>query len=465
MNRTAQPVFVYLVGTGGIGMSALARWYMQAGIRVAGYDKTPGAVTKSLEADGMPVIYEDRVNAIPSDFLLPENKEKMWVVFTPAVPTDLSILEFFRSNGYQIKKRAEVLGQISTLHKTFAIAGTHGKTTTSAALTHILKHCGNDCTAFVGGITKNYETNFLFGNSGTMVAEADEFDKSFLKLSPAGAVITSVEADHLDIYGSGKELEKSFIEFASIVKHDGPLVVNSKYAHIFKSLPHSILTYSSHEKSDFFASDIQASNEGIDFNFNFRKGEKIATHLPVFGIHNIENAIAAGALAYESGIAPKDICNALETFTGVVRRFDVRYKNNGQVLIDDYAHHPDELNALANSVKLHFPTKKATIIFQPHLYTRTRDFANGFSSALSRFDQVCLLDIYPARELPIPGITSTMLLKNITSPVKALCERHEVSGFLSDNPSDIIITAGAGDIETLVPELIHWLKEKHEKIS
>ncbi len=462
MKKTANPEFVYLVGTGGIGMSALARWFMQAGVQVAGYDKTTGNITQNLEKDGMPIVYEDRPDLIPTDFLLTENISKTLVIYTPAVPADLGILNYFKENEYQIKKRSEVLGLLSEQHKTLAVAGTHGKTTTTACLAHILKYCGNNCTAFIGGIAKNYNSNILIGNSGVMVAEADEFDKSFLKLSPTGAIITSVEADHLDIYGNGAELENSFRDFANKVKNNGSLVVNQKYSHHFSGLKRHIITYSANEQADYYAKDIKAEMTGINFIFVFKDGMEIPVHMPVYGVHNIENAIGAGALACESGFEPSDICKALMSFTGVVRRFDIRLSTEKVLVIDDYAHHPDELNALAKSIKLHFPDLKSTIVFQPHLYSRTRDFADGFISALSEFDQVCLLEIYPAREKPITGINSKMLLEKITSKPKALSSREKVINFLNKYPSNIVITAGAGDIETLVPELIQQIKEKNE---
>lgn len=456
---TPYPDKVYLLGAGGIGMSALGHFFLMRGVTVAGYDRVRSETTAMLQESGAQVVFSDDISLIPVEFKT--NPEGVLVIYTPAVPADLKLLNYFRDKGYMLHKRAEVLGMISKPYSCFAVAGTHGKTTTTAAVTHILKQCGNDCTAFIGGISKNLKSNFTGGISNTIVAEADEYDRSFHHLFPQYSIITSVEPDHLDIYGDYEQVKESFRKFASQTQENGNLLVNAKYAEILAGTHPKTLTYGS-TQSDYYAENIRPSAQGIVFDFVFC-GKKIKdVTIPVYGLHNAENTVAAGAVAHLSGISEEDVCRALSSFTGVKRRFDVVFASSGKMLVDDYAHHPDEINALALTLRSHFPGMKTAALFQPHLYSRTRDFADGFASALSSFDIVMLLDIYPARELPIPGITSGMLLDRIIAKEKRLVTNDQIAQIISDNDFDIFITIGAGDIDSMIPELKQQMQMKYE---
>lgn len=445
---------VYFLGIGGIGMSALARYLHLAGSRVSGYDKTPTPLTAALEAEGMDIHYNDRPDLVPEDTDL--------VVYTPAVPADLGEFLHIVRKGYKMMKRAELLGAITSEKSTLAVAGTHGKTTVTTMLSHILFPGSKGCTSFLGGIAKNYDSNLLLNPASQfMVAEADEFDRSFLRLFPWLAVITSTDADHLDIYRDHQQLKESFALFAANIKENGFLVVKHG---LEIPLPGgrniSAYSYSVTGSSDFRAENLRLS-EGI-YRFDLKTpGEKIKGLMPSLpGMFNVENSIAAAAAAWLAGSSADEIIKGINTFEGVKRRFDFRINRPGLLYIDDYAHHPEELKACIGSVRALYPERKITGIFQPHLYTRTRDFATGFSESLSMLDKVILLDIYPARELPIEGVTSAMLLKMIKTTDKHLCTKNEALHLLEHSKPDILLTLGAGDIDQMVPQIEQLFSKK-----
>ncbi len=436
---------VYLVGIGGIGMSGLARYFHHLGCVVCGYDKTPTELTSELLNEGIPVIFSDDADWIPTSFRSPD--EGTLVIFTPAIPKDSAILNFFINNGFELFKRSQVLGIISKGMFTIAVAGTHGKTTTSTIIAHILRASGNDCSAFLGGISVNYHSNVLYGKNNVVVVEADEYDRSFLTLYPDTAIITSMDADHLDIYGDHSHLTESFKLFASQIKPGGKLIHR-------QGLPlDSGFTYAVDAEADATASNIRV--EGGDFYFDFKTGKNQIDNIKmgIPGMHNIENATAAAEAALLLGISPEAVKHALGTFKGVKRRFEYIVKNEHHIYIDDYAHHPEELKACIRSVKRLYPDKKLTTIFQPHLYTRTRDFADGFAEALSMADDVLLLDIYPARELPIEGVNSRMILDRMKLAKKRLCGKQEAVEIVRNEKPELLLTVGAGDIDQLVQPL------------
>jgi UDP-N-acetylmuramate--alanine ligase len=433
---------VYFVGIGGIGMSALARYFAKRGCLVCGYDRTRTALCAELEQEGIRISYADEIASMPVVFR--ENDPRTLVVYTPAIPATSPLLNYFRDHGFVLKKRSEVLGIISGGQFCIAVAGTHGKTTTSSMIAHILKESGVDCTAFLGGIATNYNSNFLLGDHDVVVVEADEYDRSFLTLHPDIAVITSMDADHLDIYGDSSHLEDSFRLFAGQLKDKGTLIVKS-------GLPvEGGLTYGLNSRAAINGLDIRIE-EGY-FLFDFLAGEvsimDIRMLLP--GRHNVENAVAAIAAALRLGIEPEAIKQALGNFKGVKRRFEYVVRSAEHVYIDDYAHHPEELRACFEAVRALYPEKKLTVIFQPHLFTRTRDFADDFASVLSTADDLILLDIYPARELPIEGITAQMLLDKITAPQKELCAKEAATTRIAEKQPELLLTVGAGDIDTLI---------------
>ena len=465
---------VYLIGIGGIGMSALARFYKNEGCVVAGYDRTPSKLTHELESEGIAVHYEEDIAAIPT--IYKENKDNTLVIYTPAVPIDMEEMVYFRDNGYTMIKRSAALGFLSKNKKCLAIAGTHGKTTTSTLLAHILTHSGVGCTAFLGGISKNYGTNLLLdknhlqqdnslvtNNKGFLVAEADEFDRSFLQLFPSVAAITSTDPDHLDIYGNHDTIREAFSEFASQVKNDGMLIVKEG-----TELPHKekikakIFSYSyNNPNTDFFASSIEVFNGGFfRFDINYPGGEVKDCTLGIPGWINVENAIAASAVAYMVGVDPEKIRAALATFEGVERRFDIRINTPQYAYIDDYAHHPSEIAASISSIRNIFPERKLTGVFQPHLYTRTRDFAAGFAESLSMLDSLILLDIYPARELPIEGVSSKIIFDDVTIRNKILIPKESLMAELATRDIDVLITLGAGDIDRFVVPITEYLKKR-----
>jgi UDP-N-acetylmuramate--alanine ligase len=457
---------IYFLGIGGIGMSALARYFNHYKIRVAGYDKTPTSLTAELEEEGIEVHYDENVEYL--EYLLAEyKKEDVLIVYTPAVPKEHAEYVYLLEQGFTIKKRAEVLGDITRDFKTIAVAGTHGKTTTSSLVAHILKTAGFNVYAFLGGITKNYNTNLLLGTpspSGRdgegptfVVVEADEYDRSFLTLHPYIGVITSVDADHLDIYGDVRYMHDSYTMFANLVSDH--LIVKKSVDNTL-SLSGKRHTYAVNLGADFYAKNIVIRE--ADFYFDISSFSSFTNGLlGIPGVHNVENATAATAVAQLLNIDNETIKQALQSFSGVKRRFDYHVKTKEVVYIDDYAHHPEELKAAIGAAKALYPKRKVTGIFQPHLFTRTRDFADGFAESLDMLDECVLLDIYPARELPIPGITSQMLLGKMKSKHKRLVPKSEVLDFLKTHDTDVLMTLGAGDIDTLVEPIEKLLKQKY----
>lgn len=452
---------VYFLGIGGIGMSALARWFSRQGKFVAGYDRTPTTLTSELVKEGIKIHFEDDISLIPDQV----KAEHTLIVYTPAIPKDHKEFNFLRDSKYTILKRSEVLGLITKQHKTIAVAGTHGKTTTSSLITHILKVAGVNMVAFLGGVTTNYATNLVMegeaGDNTIVVAEADEFDRSFLKLYPDVAVITSVDADHLDIYGNHQEVIKSFTDFANQIHKGGLLVKHESIRAIDNEMDDIAVNTYSMSRGQFFASRI--TTEGGFFEFNLvgfaSEIEKIKLGVP--GFHNMENAIAATIVAKHLGVKDDTIKKALGSFTGVKRRFEFIIRSEKLVFIDDYAHHPTEITAFLSSLRAMYPNKKITAVFQPHLYSRTRDFADGFSSSLSIADEVLLMDIYPARELPIPGVSADMLFEEIKSHVKIRCTKNDVVQKLEDMDVEVLATIGAGDIDTCVLPIKDMLNQKY----
>ena len=435
---------VYLIGIGGIGMSGLARYFHQKGCLVCGYDKTETALTKALVAEGISVVYEDSLTSIPTDFQT--NTESTLIIYTPAVPTNSQILQFFTQNGFPLKKRSQVLGILSEGMFTIAVAGTHGKTTTSCLIAHILKSSGNDCSAFLGGISSNYNTNVLFGENNVMVVEADEYDRSFLALHPNVAIVTSMDADHLDIYGDEDHLTQSFQRFVSQIKPDGKLVRKSGLD------LQGGKTYSISGKADAQAENIRVENGTFVFDFKNETVDLKGLILGLPGQHNIENAVAAIEVALLMDIDVDRIREALHSFKGVKRRFEYQLKAD-KIYLDDYAHHPEELKACFKAIRTLYPDRKLTAIFQPHLFSRTRDFADNFAEVLSTVDDLVLLEIYPARELPIPNINSQMLLDKITLGNKRICTKQETLDYIKKQQPQLLVTVGAGDIDTLVEPL------------
>ncbi len=441
--------YIYFVGIGGIGMSGLARYFASRNCSVAGYDKMPTNLTKALVKEGISVHYTDGINQIPYDF---KRIESTLVVYTPAIPDSCEELIYFKSNGFDVFKRAQVLAAIANHGKNIAVAGTHGKTTTSSLIAHILNQDQNYASAFLGGIAKNFQSNFVAGSSDTIVLEADEFDRSFHFLAPDMALITSMDADHLDIYGTASKITDAFVDFASRVKENGKLVVN-------KSLPLEGITYGLTPTADYYADQIEIKNGKYHFTL-YGKNEikaELSSGLP--GRHNVENAVGAAAICLEYGLSLAKVVNGIQTFTGVNRRFDVQVKTSTHIYIDDYAHHPKEIEAFLLSVKEMYPDKKITAIFQPHLYTRTRDFAKGFATALGLADKLILLDIYPARELPLPGVTSTWLIAKVALENKKLLSTKEVLRWVEHDKPELLVTLGAGDIDKLVEPIKQILAE------
>ncbi|MCB0442751.1 MAG: UDP-N-acetylmuramate--L-alanine ligase [Flavobacterium sp.] len=440
---------VYFIGIGGIGMSALARYFKYLGKEVAGYDKTETELTKELEGLGMEIHFDDNIDKIPLGF----SKDNTLVIITPAVPVSHTEWIFLQENGYAIKKRAEVLGIITKDTYCFAVAGTHGKTTTSSILGHILYECGVDVTAFLGGIVENYNSN-LIGNGKTVtVVEADEFDRSFLHLHPDMACITSMDADHLDIYGDSDSITATFVEFASKLE-------DKKMLFTPKSLSLNGMKIAVDEEADFTAFNIRIENSAYVFDVKTPSEtiKNIQFNLP--GRHNLMNALMALAMAKTYGSPTEGIARALSTFNGIKRRFSYQIKTEKLVFIDDYAHHPTEINAVHQAVRELYPQQKVLAVFQPHLFSRTKDFADDFAASLSQFDEVILLDIYPARELPIEGITSGWLLTKINNPTKKLVSKNNLIEAILISDVTVIVTIGAGDIGELVKPIKERLNEK-----
>jgi len=449
---------IYFLGIGGIGMSNLARWFKRSGKKIGGYDRTPTPLTHELIEEGMEIHFEDRVELLPGYV----NKDRTLIVFTPAIPKNHVEYNYLKDNGFTIMKRSEVLGLITKDYKTIAVAGTHGKTTTSSLISHILKTADIDMVGFLGGITTNYESNLVMngkiGPETWAVVEADEFDRSFLRLFPEISVVTSADADHLDIYGDHAAMVESFKDFMKQTKSE--LILHESISHLAKEIKTKQVTYGM-SRGQFFAGNINASGGFFEFDLigADKKIEKIQLGVP--GFHNMENAIAASIVAMRLGIDEAIIRKALASFRGVKRRFEYIIKHKNLVYIDDYAHHPTEIEAFLKSLKSIYPGKKITVIFQPHLFTRTRDFAEGFSKSLSIADECLLMDIYPAREEPIPGVTSDMLFKDITSPVKIRCSKKDVLEKLEALDVQVVATVGAGDIDTFVKPIKEMLNKKY----
>lgn len=427
-------------------MSALARYFKSQGKNVAGYDKTRTTLTSELEVQEISIHFEEGIEFIDDHFL---QKESTLVIFTPAVPNSHLELEYFRSNGFTVLKRSEVLGMVTEHTKCLAVAGTHGKTTTTSILGHLLFESDQPVTAFLGGISENYNSNYISNGSDVTVVEADEFDRSFLTLSPDLACVTSMDADHLDIYGEKDALEDSFRAFSKCLKPNGKLFIK-------KGLPLEGITYAIDEDADYKAFNIRIENGSYVFDVQTPTNhiENLKFNLP--GRHNLSNALIALAMAIDFGCPTNSLVSALASYKGVKRRFTYQIKSKDLVFIDDYAHHPEEINAVHNAVREMYPNKKVLVIFQPHLFSRTKDFANEFAESLSRFDQILLLDIYPARELPIEGITSKWLLEKIDHSDKRLIHKSEMVEFIQKSDATIIMTLGAGDIG----EEVEHIKEK-----
>lgn len=444
---------IFFIGIGGIGMSALAKYFKMNGIEVSGYDRAPSIVTEQLTALGIDVYFNEDATLITSQYNM--------VIYTPAVPLSSPLIVACKEKGLLLKKRAEVLGMLTADKYCIAVAGTHGKTTTSSLITHILKQTGLNPMAFLGGISKNINSNFLFGESQKVVVEADEYDKSFLQLFPDIAVVTAMDADHLDIYGTHQNMIQAYNDFMAQVKPHGCLIIREDLKDITKNSGCTLLTYSLNEKGAYHAENVNIQNGAYSFNVicpdkHIIKGLK----LNIGGRHNIENATAAIAVCRQMGVNEDKIREGISSFVGVLRRFDVRIQSERLVYIDDYAHHPQELDAFIRSVREFYPGKTITGVFQPHLYSRTRDFADAFAESLSLLDDVILLDIYPARELPIEGISSAFLLQKITLPNKMLCSKETLPDELLKRDSDIFLTIGAGDIDALVPPVTRLLNSK-----
>jgi len=440
---------VYFIGIGGIGMSALARYFQYIGKKVVGYDKTPTQLTDELQAIGLEIHFEDNIHLIPEDFYV----ENTLVIVTPAVPVSHSEWNYFIEREYNIKKRAEVLGIITKDTYCFAVAGTHGKTTTSSILGHVLYESGVDVTAFLGGIVENYNSNLIGSGKTVTVVEADEFDRSFLHLHPNVSCVTSMDADHLDIYGDAASIEESFREFAA--------KTSSENLYVIKGLPLEGNTIGVNNDADFSAQNIRIEN-GF-YVFNVKTPNEVVQNVK-FGLpghHNLTNALLAFAMAKSYGVSNEKISAALESFKGVRRRFSFQIREEKLVYIDDYAHHPTEINAVHQAVRELYPGKKIIAAFQPHLFSRTKDFVDGFAESLSKFDEILLMEIYPARELPMEGVNSTWLLSKIDNPNKKLVNKDQLFTSFENSDAEVFITIGAGDIGELVKDLKKALHEKN----
>jgi len=455
---------IYMIGIGGIGMSALAKYFRHNSKKVAGYDRTPSNITKDLESRGISIHYEDSVAEIPETFL---DKNNTIVIYTPAIPPDHGELNYFLKNDFKVFKRSEILGAITEQYDSICIAGTHGKTTVTTMITWLLYKANFPCISFMGGISKNFNDNFLFHEKPQyVIAEADEFDRSFLKLHPNIAVITSVDSDHLDVYKNYTAIKESFNSFVKLLPDNGKLIIKYDAQHILNhnSNNFSVSTYSLENKnSDYYAKNIKKIDDY--YTFDVVTPNTIIKNLTLShpGLLNIENAVAAIAVASQLGLNEKEIKEYIKDFKGNQRRFDIIFKSNEIIYIDDYAHHPRELESFINSVKNLYPGKKITGIFQPHLYSRTRDFANEFAESLSILDNLILLDIYPAREEPIPGVTSQIILDKVKIQEKILINKNELLDYLKNIKTDILLTMGAGDISNFVKPIQQLLENKYEK--
>ncbi len=451
---------VYFVGAGGIGMSAIARYFLHKGIVVAGYDKTPSALTKQLEREGALIHYEENVDEIPHVCRKPESA---LVVYTPAIPNDHKELVFFRENGFDVEKRAQVLGMLTRTHKGLCVAGTHGKTTTSAMCAHIMHQSHVDCNAFLGGISKNYASNYILSKeSDYVVIEADEFDRSFHWLRPWMSVITSTDPDHLDIYGTKEAYLESFRHYTTLISPGGALIIH-RGLEMKPDVHEGVTVYDySRDEGDFHAENIKIENGEITFDFispvENVTGVNLGQPIPI----NIENGIAAMAMAQLNGCTPDELKYGMSTYRGVDRRFDFKIKTDKIVFLSDYAHHPKEIFQSVSSIRELYKDKKITAIFQPHLYTRTRDFHKDFADSLSLLDEVVLCDIYPAREEPIPGVTSKLIYDELKPGVeKKMIHKEDVLDFVRDNDFEVLVVLGAGDLDNYVPQIEKILQSKY----
>ena len=449
---------VYFVGAGGIGMSAIARYFLKKGLVVAGYDKTPSDLTRQLEKEGMLIHYEENIEEIPH---ICKQKESCLVIYTPAIPADHQELVFFQKNGFEIQKRAQVLGTLTKAHKGLCVAGTHGKTTTSTMCAHIMHQSHLNCNAFLGGISKNYGTNYILSDSDYVVIEADEFDRSFHWLRPWMSVITSTDPDHLDIYGTKEAYLESFRHYTELIQPGGALIIHRDLEmkeHLQDGVRH--YDYSLNE-GDFHAENIRIENGEITFDFispiESIKDVQLGQPIPI----NIENGIAAMAMAQLNGCTADELKYGMKTYSGVDRRFDFKIKTDRLVFLSDYAHHPKEIYQSAKSIRELYKDKHITAIFQPHLYTRTRDFYRDFADALSQLDEVVLTEIYPAREQPIEGVTSQLIYDNLKEGVKKeMIHKDEVLDYVSSHNFEVLIVLGAGDLDNQVPQITKLLNSK-----
>ena len=449
---------VYFVGAGGIGMSAIARYFLKKGLVVAGYDKTPSDLTRQLQEEGMLIHYEENVDAIPEAC---KQKEDCLVIYTPAIPEEHQELQYFRKNAFEIQKRAQVLGTLTKAHKGLCVAGTHGKTTTSTMCAHIMHQSHLDCNAFLGGISKNYGTNYILSDSDYVVIEADEFDRSFHWLRPWMSVITATDPDHLDIYGTKDAYLESFHHYSELIQPGGALIIH-RGLEMKEQLQNGVRRYDySLTEGDFHAEHIRIENGEITFDFispiECIKDVQLGQPIPI----NIENGIAAMAMAQLNGCTAEELKNGMKTYGGVDRRFDFKIKTKELVFLSDYAHHPKEIYQSAKSIRELYKDKHITAIFQPHLYTRTRDFYKDFAEALSQLDEVILTEIYPARELPIPDVTSQLIYDNLKEGVKKqMIQKADVLDFIREHEFEVLIVLGAGDLDNQVPAITKILKER-----
>ena len=444
---------VYFIGIGGIGMSALARFFKQQGAAVSGYDRTETTLTKKLVAEGIPVHYTDDITIA--------DKEAELIVYTPAIPKEHTELNWFRDNGYAVYKRSDVLQWITEALFAVTVAGTHGKTTVSTMIAYLLREAGAGCNAFLGGISVNYDSNYWSSEQPTAVVEADEYDRSFLKLRPDIAVLTAMDPDHLDIYGTAEEMEAAFIQYTANIKAGGTLLVKHGL-HRAKDLKgDNIISYSlQNDAADIYGTNIVQKDGGYIFDIIAKSWTIEGLHLPIGGMHNVENAIAAVAVTQLMKVDATQVKVALSDFKGIKRRFEYIVKNDKVVYIDDYAHHPEELAALISSAKRLFPKRKCVVAFQPHLYSRTRDFADGFAHSLDIADEVLLLDIYPARELPMEGVSTQMIADRMGNPNHTILSKEGLIKYVESAPLDLFVTAGAGDIDKLVAPIKEILEKK-----
>ena len=441
----------YFIGIGGIGMSALARYFKSLGKNVLGYDKTQTKLTEKLQEEEIVISFEDKISEEIQDL----QKEDTLVIYTPAIK-QLGILEYFQNQGFEILKRAKVLGLITQNTECIAVAGTHGKTTTSSLVAHLCKEVNLSFSGFLGGISENFGSNFIFNGNQYSVLEADEYDRSFLNLSPNWAIITSTDADHLDIYGDKGTIEEGFNEFANLVDEESQLFVRKGV-----EIKRNAKTYAVNEIADYFSDNLQMRGDKISFDFHLPNGDVHRFEWDIPGVHNVENATGSLALLYNLGVDIEILKKALANFRGIKRRYTKHEFPNGKIYIDDYAHHPTELNAVVNSIKTFYPSKKLLVVFQPHLFSRTRDFANGFAQSLARADELILLDIYPARELQenFLGITSEWLLEKVNLQKKEISTLQEAINKIKGKDFDILLTVGAGNIDVLYDGLLEWFEQ------